>query len=594
MCTAVRECPGVAIDGRDACLAHLGAVDRAEALASLTSGADVDFRGVTFSGELWREVIIALGSRFGSARFDVARFVDVLHCEGIQFSGPAYFEGATFEAEAWFDGAEFADYVGFDASCFAAVASFRKANFRAEVRFIGTRFECGGIFDAAHFSSVSRFSDAGFGGGASFRGVGFAGQADFAAVCFRSRAEFTEVDFGAGAGFEGVRFQDRAIFSGATFGGALIGPVVCSEELWLQRATFRAPLRVGIAALRLDMDRMRCESTAVFHLRFARVSMGDAMLAEPVTVLFQPTPFSVGAAWLEEDLPREESPSVSMRTLAGVDLANLVLANVDLSRCVFSGAYNLDQIRLAGRCRFGAPPTGLVRCGTWSPIRWWTRRRVVAEEQYWRALPLRGRTSADTLGWVRGLGHPDPAQSPKPDDVAIVYRQLRKALEDAKNEPGASDFYYGEMEMRRLNPETPRGERFLLHAYWLLSGYGLRASRAMSALMLAMAVTVVVLMMWGIPMTPSAPRLAGDVPTGGGRVVLTGEGLDPRLDSAMRKRWTLERLERAGRVVMNSVVFRSSGQDLTKQGAWIEMASRLGEPILLGFVAVAARGRVKR
>jgi hypothetical protein len=30
-----------------------------------------------------------------------------------------------------------------------------------------------------------------------------------------------------------------------------------------------------------------------------------------------------------------------------------------------------------------------------------------------------------------------------------VYRALCKAFEDSKNEPGAANFYYGGMEMRR-------------------------------------------------------------------------------------------------------------------------------------------------
>ncbi|GAA2972981.1 hypothetical protein GCM10010446_66780 [Streptomyces enissocaesilis] len=33
--------------------------------------------------------------------------------------------------------------------------------------------------------------------------------------------------------------------------------------------------------------------------------------------------------------------------------------------------------------------------------------------------------------------------------MAALYRQLRKSLEDGKNEPDAADFCYGECEMRR-------------------------------------------------------------------------------------------------------------------------------------------------
>jgi hypothetical protein len=42
-----------------------------------------------------------------------------------------------------------------------------------------------------------------------------------------------------------------------------------------------------------------------------------------------------------------------------------------------------------------------------------------------------------------------------PDRLAMLYRVLRKAQEDSKNEPGAADFYFGEMEMRRQDRHTP-------------------------------------------------------------------------------------------------------------------------------------------
>jgi hypothetical protein len=50
----------------------------------------------------------------------------------------------------------------------------------------------------------------------------------------------------------------------------------------------------------------------------------------------------------------------------------------------------------------------------------------------------------------------------------VVKRPL-KGREDAKDEPGAADFYYGECEMRRHDLDAPRAERLVLWAYWLLS-----------------------------------------------------------------------------------------------------------------------------
>ncbi|MFF7328234.1 hypothetical protein [[Kitasatospora] papulosa] len=47
-------------------------------------------------------------------------------------------------------------------------------------------------------------------------------------------------------------------------------------------------------------------------------------------------------------------------------------------------------------------------------------------------------------------------------------------------------------------------------------------------------------------------------------------------------------------MVVNSVVFRSSGQDLTPWGTYTEMASRVTEPILLALAVLAIRSRIKR
>jgi hypothetical protein len=60
------------------------------------------------------------------------------------------------------------------------------------------------------------------------------------------------------------------------------------------------------------------------------------------------------------------------------------------------------------------------------------------------------------------------------------------------------------------------------------------------------------------------------------------------------RRVTGARVGRAALVVVNSVVFRSGGQNLTLPGAVVEMASRIGEPVLLGLAALAVRSRVKR
>jgi Luciferase-like monooxygenase len=56
----------------------------------------------------------------------------------------------------------------------------------------------------------------------------------------------------------------------------------------------------------------------------------------------------------------------------------------------------------------------------------------------------------------------DPSNPYGPREIATIYRALRKGREDNKDEPGAADFYYGEMEMRRHDPPSqgPSGSCF--------------------------------------------------------------------------------------------------------------------------------------
>ncbi len=53
-------------------------------------------------------------------------------------------------------------------------------------------------------------------------------------------------------------------------------------------------------------------------------------------------------------------------------------------------------------------------------------------------------------------------------------------------------------QMRRHDPQTPRAERRLLLTYWAVSGYGLRAARAMAWLLVAMTLTILAMMLWGL------------------------------------------------------------------------------------------------
>ncbi|MFF9714653.1 hypothetical protein ACF1DW_03505 [Streptomyces sp. NPDC014603] len=324
---------------------------------------------------------------------------------------------------------------------------------------------------------------------------------------------------------------------------------------------------------------------------------------QPLAVITHTTPFTFAGSAVSEDLltdPGRRPPScdrVRVVSVQGVDAAHLVLTDTDLADCLFSGAFNLDQIRLEGRTSFAPAPTGWHRRRSIWPVRF-TRRRFLAEEHHWRAHTdgqpaLSVGQDPEPRLWRPGPHHTDPARTPDPEDVAALYRQLRKAFEDGKNEPGAADFYYGECEMRRHDlTGTTKGERHLLWWYWLLSGYGLRASRAFTWLLTAMSLTVLFLIGWGLPTRDPDPVTTGTLH--GSKINLNTNTPDPTLHGTLSTRVTWARAEKATRIAVNSVVFRSSQQNLTTVGTYIEMTSRLLEPTLLALGVLAIRGRIKR
>jgi uncharacterized protein YjbI with pentapeptide repeats len=522
-------------------------------LAHLTPGDDIDHRGTPFTGDL-------LDSLLSAFRDPVTQAPRI---------GNAHFEGATFSGIAQFEGVTF-----------SGIASFLNATFSCDANFSGATFFSDAEFMRATFASAG-FYGATFAGSAFFFDATFSGDADFVTATFSNRAWFRRSTFCGGADFR------RSTFSTAQH----FGPLVCQGTVDLSESVFKLPTTMEIAAREVHCARIRWESTATLRLRYATVDLRDAVLSSPVAILTRPTQFD---EMLDERLLIPLSPDVRLVSVKGVDAAHLVLSDIHLTECLFTEAFHLDQLRLEGSCTFARPPVGFHWRWSWYKVwfYWWSRRRTLAEEHHWRAERAGTRNPVPPRGW----------QSPTPElrgrgaeSLAATYRQLRKALEDGKNEPGAADFYYGEMEMRRHDRKgTPGAERVLLWAYWLLSGYGLRALRAVGWLVMTILLTVALLMMFGLPGDRPGPTQRTQVMvTADQGVSLDTAPLEPD-GEATGARFTGSRFSWATRTVLNSVVFRSAGEGLTASGTFIEMVSRFVEPILLVLALLAVRNRVKR
>ncbi|MET9895276.1 pentapeptide repeat-containing protein [Streptomyces sp. NPDC006465] len=598
-------------------MAHLPERHRAAYLAGLSPGADLDHRGTPFTPELLGRLLDALrdpatgrphlgtaeftrAAFSGTANFSEATFSGAAYFNRATFSGAAYFMATTFSDEAWFSQVTFSDVVGFAEATFADVAGFNwatfsdlagfsEATFSSAAELNGASFSDVAAFDGATFSDTAGFNRAAFADEAWFDRVSFSGVVGFDGATFAGAAKFAEATFSGTTDFGGATFSGNVTFNDAHFERAAhLGPLVCGMQLVLDRAVFQQPVTVEIAARQVSCARTRWASTATLQLRYAELDLRDAIFEYPVLVAARPDPYPRHHGPLPEAALSGQDPGVRLMSVGGVDVIHLALHDIDLSSCRLAGAMHLDQLKVDGWCTFDTTPIGWDRHLPWR----WSRRNALTEEHHWRVRTARHPDRAVTRGWAR-----PPQDSPelKPAAVAALYRQMRKSLEDGKNEPDAADFYYGECEMRRHDTTRPSGERALLAVYWALSGYGLRAVRALAWLGAAMAATVAVMVLWGLPGDDPKPTTTGRQAAVGQRVLLlTSTPAPVNPTGPLTERVSTERGEKALRVVINSVIFRSSGQDLTTTGTYTEMLSRLAEPALLGLVVLAVRNRVKR
>jgi uncharacterized protein YjbI with pentapeptide repeats len=316
----------------------------------------------------------------------------------------------------------------------------------------------------------------------------FGGRAWFDGAEFTGWATFRDAHFSQLAGFDEAICPVGMSFVDARFHGKALMGSMSSDSIDLKNAWFASRLEIEVDAYQINCTDARFEGGVVLTTR-GEVDASGAYFGASSTIA-----------------------QAKVMSLTGSDVRDLVLTETDLSECEFLGAHRLEQLRIDGRTEF-------ARTEGW----WRARRRMLAEER--DENPLR---------------------------VAALYRALRKSFEDSKNEPGAGDFYYGEMECRRHSRESSRAARMILSFYWLLSGYGQRAWRALAALVLVIATVTGLLTVWG------------------------------------------QDLGMAARIAMGAVVFRDDRTDLTAAGEWTVLVARFLGPLLLAMAVLAIRARVKR
>jgi uncharacterized protein YjbI with pentapeptide repeats len=545
-------------------------------LGGATVTGDTTVLGVTFTRDAWFDGATFAGdarfdgTAFGSeARFDQATFGGSARFGGTSFAGDAVFDGATFTGSAWFGEATFATDTVFSGAVFAGDARFGGARFSGDTRFAG-----------AVFGSEARFDEAVFAGDVGFDGASFTGDTLFTGAVFASDARFDEV-VGARCDFTGARFDvsdlgtfavDALTFDSADF-RARTRMTVTATTMSCRHTQFRAGGHLWVHAADLDL------AYAEFLGRTIVTDPGPCSTParsdpgpRPEGFFRLPAPQRAeyttrrSAHELARELGARPARKTRIVSVRRANVTDLTVSAVHLDTCRFAGAHGLDKLRIDAGCTLAYPPRG------WRarrPFRF-TRRRMIGEEAEWR------RRYADWWGAPGAADCPDP---PAALEIAGIYRHLRKGLEDAKNEPGAADFYYGEMEMRRLaarerhagrradgaegTGSPPPAERVLLGGYWAVSGYGLRAMRAFTALAAVLLVAAGLLATVGVD--PSA----------------SGRGFFAALEFAARDSLSLLRAP-------------VPDYPLTPVGTIVDILLRLVGPLLVGLGLLAVRGRTRR
>jgi len=558
------DCIGIQLASGDRCLAHGSDDERYAALQDIQRTGEIDARGIQFKDGLLEQVLDAAprnpagrpfikSGRFKQAVFDRADFT------GSTFSGIAVFNDVRFQGDVTFAGTTFSGNVSFRKAQFCGNAGFQGAMFSNEASFAGVKYRGEARFSAATFGGNTVFEDAEFRDEASFRGVTFGDDVWFARAVFRERA-----------GFANTRFEKTSNF----------GPILTHRDLMLDWAHFMERIQIEAGAAVVSCVRARFPGGVQFRLQWAQVNLDDADFPEPSTLtgsrigmlpVFEDRPalssfeehrMATDIAWGTLLIP--ETPSrPQVVSLRGANVAGLALKNVTLTDCRFAGAHNLDKLRLEDDVTLPTAPTPLGRLS-------WDRRRVIAEERAWRASRYQRWQAPWWPGWLDRQPHVRGPEVLDPGQIAALYRALRKGREDNKDEPGAADFYYGEMEMRRHAGSgannsvsgSSRGwaERALLTVYWMVSGYGLRAWRALAWLLGTVAVFTVLFHWFGF------------------RTSVQPESYWQSLLITLETALSLE----------------DKNAGLTGWGRLFRVLLRIAGPLLLGLAVLALRGRVKR
>lgn len=319
------------------------------------------------------------------------------------FAHEANFRDRTFHTFARFNNVTFMQRADFSEVTFSDGADFRDTNFRDFASFFKAVFQNSIDFSHAEFSQAAEFSNA-----------NFEKYAGFFYATFTKIAKFPEANFSS-VSFTLAKFHDWTSFTKTTF----------KETVWFRQADFMA---------RPDFWNTRFAEADFTQSRF---SNGADFFGSTFSknVLFDGAEFLGRTSFLPREadghgMPIFAGAVASFSDVAIAPLDVLTFRDTDLKNCLFSGT-DLRKAEFANV--------------TWP--------RIVSNkysELIRKRWPKIGRNGVFDEIEARRKG-----ETHKYPHIEQLYRQLKQNCEDRRDYERASDFHYGEKQMRRKNKEVP-------------------------------------------------------------------------------------------------------------------------------------------
>lgn len=450
-------------EGTNYCVLHLPSVDKKNAfdiaVKKKLDSHDFNFEKVWFpSGGYFGGSEITNPANFRGAVFnDAAHFYKTVFKTEVSFAGAVFnnrgtFEHVVFAKDVDFSSARFKSDANFENAKFEAAAKFWRCTFVGEAEFRNAKFLQVASFWPAIFESTASFYQASF-AHANFRASEFKGKAVFSWCAFGA-AEFTDARFNGEADFFMARVGGDANFAHAKFDASARFPMSeFSGEVSFLSATFSGETDFSNSVFK-DLTRFSAEygrggfgekaSCDFRHTRFeapGRVSFHSMRLRPHWFVNVEPHPQGfqfIDVRWIGD----------LKRSFIGTEVGELIKREEREDR------------------------EAVVRRAE--------HRRTAEEYEDEFTLDRIKREESEEAD--SGADYPDQNRVRFYRLLSIACRQLADNAEENHRYEEASKFRYWAMDARRL--ETWRGFTFwrLSWWYWLASGYGERALRALVVL----------------------------------------------------------------------------------------------------------------